>query len=78
MTAKEKTTRRKVRGTATYDGDDFTFTPQASGEAQQLNIVSDGKNKVYETAGKRNSIVAHLVCSTSSNAPAEEMVENNA
>lgn len=72
----EKNTKHKVRGTATYDGDDFTFTPTGTGEAQQHNIVSSGKNKMYETTGKRNSIVAHLVCDGSSTDPASEMIDS--
>ncbi len=74
--ATETNGKRKIRGYATYDGDEFTFAPSEKGEAQQLNIVSLGKNKIYETNGRRNSIVAHLVCDGSCADPAAEMVKS--
>lgn len=73
---KRKPQKEKVRGSATFDGQNFSFTPEQKGEAIQKNITTAGKSKLYETAGtKQSSIVAHLVADAKAADPAFEMIE---
>lgn len=73
---KRKPQKEKVRGSATFDGQHFSFTPEQRGEAVQKNITTSGKSKLYETAGtKQSSIVAHLVADAKAADPAFEMIE---
>ena len=44
---------RKVRGTGTYMGDEFTFTPYEQGEPAQRNVKTTKGGKVYETSSEK-------------------------
>ena len=54
---------RKMRGVATYEGDDFTFRPCEQGEPTQVNVKTCKGGKTYETTSeKKPQRVAHLSC----------------
>ena len=54
---------RKVRGTGTYLGDEFTFTPYEQGEPSQLNVKTTKGGKIYETSSEKSPLkVAYLTC----------------
>ena len=54
---------RKVRGTGTYMGDEFTFTPYEQGEPAQRNVKTTKGGKVYETSSEKKPMkVAYLTC----------------
>ena len=48
---------RKVRGTGTYMGDEFTFTPYEQGEPAQRNVKTTKGGKVYETSSEKPGTV---------------------
>ena len=52
---------RRVRGTGTYMGDEFTFTPYEQGEPAQRNVKTCKGGKVYETSSEKAPLkVAYL------------------
>lgn len=54
---------RKLRGWATYEGDEFMFLPCEEGSPSQLNVKTCKGGKTYETKSeKRPQRVAHLTC----------------
>ena len=54
---------RKLRGVATYEGDDFSFRPCEQGEPTQVNVKTCKGGKTYETTSeKKPQRVAHLSC----------------
>lgn len=54
---------RRVRGTGTYMGDEFTFTPYEQGEPAQRNVKTCKGGKVYETSSEKKPLkVAYLTC----------------
>ena len=54
---------RKLRGWATYEGDEFSFRPSEEGSPSQLNIKTCRGGKTYETTSeKKPQRVAHLSC----------------
>lgn len=54
---------RRVRGTGTYVGDEFTFTPYEQGEPAQRNVRTCKGGKVYETCSEKSPLkVAYLTC----------------
>ena len=54
---------RKLRGWATYEGDEFSFRPTEEGSPSQLNVKTCKGGKTYETTSeKRPQKVAHLSC----------------
>ena len=54
---------RKLRGWATYQGDEFTFKPSEEGSPSQLNVRTTTGGKVFTTTSeKRPQQVAHLSC----------------
>ena len=78
MDEDKKTNKKKerVRGYATFDENNFAFTPDGKGEPVQKNIIISGKSKIYETCGgKKSSLVAHIVTDAGSQDPALEMTE---
>lgn len=59
----EKPKPRKLRGTGTYVGDEFTFTPYEQGEPAQRNVKTCKGAKVYETSSEKKPLkVAYLTC----------------
>lgn len=69
--AKPKT--RKVRGTGTYVGDEFTFTPYEQGEPAQRNVKTTKGGKVYETSSEKKPLkVAYLTCTADTADPWNE------
>ena len=64
---------RKVRGTGTYLGDEFTFTPYEQGEPAQRNVKTTKGGKVYETCSEKKPMkVAYLTCAADSADPWNE------
>ena len=64
---------RKVRGTGTYMGDEFTFTPYEQGEPAQRNVKTTKGGKVYETCSEKKPMkVAYLTCAADSADPWNE------
>ena len=54
---------RKLRGWATYEGDEFAFRPCEEGEPTQLNVKTCKGGKTYETTSAKKPLqVAHLSC----------------
>ena len=54
---------RRVRGTGTYIGDGFSFTPYEQGEPAQRNVKTCKGGKVYETTSEKAPMrVAYLMC----------------
>ena len=54
---------RKLRGWATYEGDEFAFRPCEEGEPTQLNVKTCKGGKTYETTSLKKPLqVAHLSC----------------
>ena len=63
QTTNTKPKPRKVRGTGTYVGDEFTFTPYEQGEPTQRNVKTTKGGKVYETCSEKKPMkVAYLTC----------------
>ncbi len=64
---------RRVRGTGTYVGDEFTFTPCAQGEPAQLNVKTCKGGKLFDTTSEKSPLkVAHLTCSADAADPYAE------
>lgn len=64
---------RKMRGVATYEGDDFSFRPCEQGEPAQLNVKTCKGGKTYETTSeKKPQRVAHLSCPADAADPWQE------
>lgn len=64
---------RKVRGTGTYVGDEFTFTPYEQGEPAQRNVKTTKGGKVYETSSEKKPLkVAYLTCAADAADPWNE------
>ena len=64
---------RKVRGTGTYVGDGFTFTPYEQGEPTQRNVKTTKGGKVYETSSEKKPLkVAYLTCAADAADPWNE------
>ena len=64
---------RKVRGTGTYVGDQFTFTPYEQGEPAQRNVKTTKGGKVYETSSEKKPLkVAYLTCAADAADPWNE------
>ena len=64
---------RKVRGTGTYVGDEFTFTPYEQGEPAQRNVKTTKGGKVYETCSEKKPMkVAYLTCAADAADPWNE------
>ena len=73
QTANTKPKPRKVRGTGTYLGDEFTFTPYEQGEPAQRNVKTTKGGKVYETCSEKKPMkVAYLTCAADSADPWNE------
>lgn len=54
---------RKLRGWATYEGDEFSFRPCEEGEPTQLNVRSVKGGKLFTTKSAKKPLqVAHLSC----------------
>ena len=63
QTSNTKPKPRKVRGTGTYMGDEFTFTPYEQGEPTQRNVKTTKGGKVYDTCSEKKPMkVAYLTC----------------
>ena len=59
----EKPKPRKLRGWATYEGDEFTFKPSEQGEPAQLNVRTCKGGKLFTTTSEKAPLqVAHLSC----------------
>ena len=66
---------RKVRGTGTYVGDEFTFTPYEQGEPTQRNVKTTKGGKVYETCSEKKPMkVAYLTCAADAADPWSEYI----
>lgn len=66
---------RKVRGTGTYVGDEFSFKPFEQGEPTQLNVKTCKGAKTYETTSEKDPLkVAHLSCPANAADPYAEYV----
>lgn len=64
---------RKVRGTGTYVGDEFMFTPYEQGEPAQRNVKTTRGGKVYETSSEKKPMkVAYLTCAADAADPWSE------
>ena len=64
---------RKLRGWATYEGDEFAFRPCEPGEPTQLNVKTCKGGKTYETTSeKKPQKVAHLSCPADAADPWQE------
>ena len=64
---------RKVRGTGTYVGDEFTFTPYEQGEPTQRNVKTTKGGKVYDTCSEKKPMkVAYLTCAADAADPWSE------
>ena len=64
---------RKVRGTGTYNGDEFKFTPYEQGEPTQRNVKTTKGGKVYETCSEKKPMkVAYLTCAADAADPWSE------
>ena len=66
---------RKVRGTGTYVGDEFKFTPYEQGEPIQRNVKTTKGGKVYETSSEKKPMkVAYLTCAADAADPWSEYI----
>ena len=73
QTTNNKPKPRKVRGTGTYVGDEFTFTPYEQGEPAQRNVKTTKGGKVYETCSEKKPMkVAYLTCAADTADPWSE------
>ena len=73
QTTNTKPKPRKVRGTGTYVGDEFTFTPYEQGEPTQRNVKTTKGGKVYETCSEKKPMkVAYLTCAADAADPWSE------
>lgn len=75
QTTNSKPKPRKVRGTGTYVGDEFTFTPYEQGEPTQRNVKTTKGGKVYETCSEKKPMkVAYLTCAADAPDPWSEYI----
>lgn len=66
---------RKLRGWATYEGDEFAFRPCEEGEPTQLNVKTCKGGKTYETTSAKKPLqVAHLSCPADAADPWHEYI----
>lgn len=73
QTTNTKPKPRKVRGTGTYIGDEFTFTPYEQGEPTQRNVKTTKGGKVYDTCSEKKPMkVAYLTCAADAADPWSE------
>jgi len=73
QTTNTKPKPRKVRGTGTYVGDEFTFTPYEQGEPAQLNVKTCKGGKTYQTSSEKKPMkVAYLTCAADAPDPWSE------
>ena len=73
QTTNTKPKPRKIRGTGTYMGDEFTFTPYEQGEPAQRNVKTTKGGKVYETCSEKKPMkVAYLTCAADAADPWSE------
>ena len=73
QTTNTKPKPRKVRGTGTYMGDEFTFTPYEHGEPTQRNVKTTKGGKVYDTCSEKKPMkVAYLTCAADAADPWSE------
>ena len=73
QTTNTKPKPRKIRGTGTYMGDEFTFTPYEQGEPAQRNVKITKGGKVYETCSEKKPMkVAYLTCAADAADPWSE------
>ena len=73
QTASNKPKPRKVRGTGTYVGDEFRFTPYEQGEPTQRNVKTTKGGKVYDTCSEKKPMkVAYLTCAADAADPWSE------
>ena len=73
QTTNTKPKPRRVRGTGTYIGDEFTFTPYEQGEPTQRNVKTTKGGKVYETCSEKKPMkVAYLTCAADTADPWSE------
>jgi len=62
-----------VRGTGTYVGDEFKFTPYEQGEPTQRNVKTTKGGKVYDTCSEKKPMkVAYLTCAADAADPWNE------
>lgn len=67
---------RKLRGWATYEGDEFSFKPTEQGEPAQLNVKTCKGGKTFETTSEKKPLkVAHLTCPANAADPWQEYVD---
>ena len=70
-----KSKPRKLRGWATYEGDEFAFRPCEEGEPTQLNVKTCKGGKTYETTSAKKPLqVAHLSCPADAADPWHEYI----
>jgi len=73
QTTNTKPKPRKVRGTGTYVGDEFKFTPYEQGEPTQRNVKTTKGGKVYDTCSEKKPMkVAYLTCAADAADPWNE------
>ena len=73
QTTNTKPKPHKVRGTGTYVGDEFTFTPYEQGEPTQRNVKTTKGGKVYDTCSEKKPMkVAYLTCTADAADPWSE------
>ncbi len=66
---------RKLRGWATYEGNEFSFKPSEQGEPTQLNVRTCKGGKVFTTTSEKEpKQVAHLSCPANAADPWQEYV----
>ena len=66
---------RKLRGWATYEGDEFAFRPCEQGEPTQLTVRTTTGGKVFTTKSAKKPLqVAHLSCLADSPDPWHEYI----
>ena len=66
---------RKLRGWATYLGDEFTFKPTEEGSPSQLNVRTCKGGKLFTTTSEKEpKQVAHLSCAADAADPYTEYI----
>lgn len=66
---------RKLRGWATYEGDEFTFKPSEEGTPSQLNVKTCKGGKLFTTTSEKEpKQVAHLSCDANAADPFAEYI----
>ena len=68
---------RKLRGWATYEGDEFSFKPTEQGEPAQLNVKTCKGGKTFETTSEKKPLkVAHLTVRQMPQIPGRSILTN--